>query len=88
MSVASFWNITATLDLGSGVIVSSSGYILTNNHVIQEADDITVTLSDGREFDAEVVGTDAGAQGTDLAVLKINDEKLHFFPIKTDSFWF
>ena len=58
--------------LGSGVIVSSSGYILTNNHVIQEADDITVTLSDGREFDAEVVGTDAGAQGPDLAVLKIN----------------
>ena len=62
--------------LGSGVIVSSSGYILTNNHVIQEADDITVTLSDGREFDAEVVGTDSGAQGTDLAVLKINAEKL------------
>ena len=62
--------------LGSGVIVSSSGYILTNNHVIQEADDIAVTLSDGRQFDAEVVGTDAGAQGTDLAVLKIDAEEL------------
>ena len=42
----------------------------------QEEDDITVTLSDGREFDAEVVGTDSGAQGTDLAVLKIDAEKL------------
>ena len=62
--------------LGSGVIASSSGYILTNNHVIQEADDIKVTLSDGREFDAEVVGTDSGSQGTDLAVLKINADKL------------
>ena len=62
--------------LGSGVIASSSGYILTNNHVIQEADNIKVTLSDGREFDAEVVGTDSGSRGTDLAVLKINADKL------------
>ncbi|MCI0408307.1 MAG: Do family serine endopeptidase, partial [Acidobacteria bacterium] len=54
--------------LGSGVIVDPRGYILTNNHVVQEADEITVTLFDEREFKAKVVGTDSP---TDLAVLKI-----------------
>lgn len=55
--------------LGSGVIVSSEGYILTNNHVIEEADEIDVSLPDGRKAIAKVVGTDPE---TDLAIIKIN----------------
>lgn len=56
--------------LGSGVIVDAeNGYILTNHHVINEADDIAVTLVDGRSFDAELVGSD---EATDLAVIKID----------------
>jgi Do/DeqQ family serine protease len=54
--------------LGSGVIVSPDGFILTNNHVIEEADEIQVTLNDGRTAVAQVIGTDPE---TDLAVLKI-----------------
>lgn len=62
--------------LGSGIIVNESGYILTNNHVIEDADDITVILPGGREFEAELIGTDPGKDGTDLAVLKIDGEDL------------
>ena len=62
--------------LGSGIIVSKSGYILTNNHVIQEANEITVILPGGREFEAELIGTDPGEDGTDLAVLKIDGKDL------------
>ena len=54
--------------LGSGVVVSSDGYILTNNHVVDSATDVLVTLPDRREFKAKVVGTDPR---TDIAVLKI-----------------
>src|SRR5277367_6049308 len=54
--------------LGSGVIISPEGYILTNNHVVDGATDVTVTLHDKREMKARVVGTDAR---TDIAVLKI-----------------
>lgn len=57
--------------LGSGVIVRSSGVVITNNHVIEGADEITVVLSDRREYDAELVLADPG---TDLAVLQINPE--------------
>ncbi len=60
--------------LGSGVIVSLEGYILTNNHVIKDADTITVTLADKREFEGKVVGTDPK---TDIAVVKIDAEGLH-----------
>ena len=67
--------------LGSGVIVSEDGYILTNNHVIEGAEEIVVVLSNGREYKAEVVGTDAGDQGTDLAVLKIDGKNLPVLPI-------
>lgn len=67
--------------LGSGVIVSKDGYILTNNHVIEGAEGIEVVLSNGREYKAEVVGTDAGRQGTDLAVLKIDGNNLPVLPI-------
>ena len=55
--------------LGSGVIISTDGYVLTNNHVIDEADRIRVLLADGRERLATVIGSDAP---TDLAVLKID----------------
>ena len=55
-------------NLGSGVIVSASGYVLTNNHVVESADEIQVTLADGRRTLASVLGTDPD---TDLAVLKI-----------------
>lgn len=59
--------------IGSGVIVSEDGYILTNNHVISGADEIKVKLSDGRESDAEVVGRDLE---TDLAILKVKMKNL------------
>jgi serine protease DegS len=59
--------------LGSGVIINANGYILTNNHVIEGADAIQVTLRDGRSAEAKVVGSDPEA---DLAVLKIEQEKL------------
>jgi serine protease Do len=55
--------------LGSGVIVSPEGYILTNNHVVDGATDVKVTLSDNREFKARVIGTDPK---TDIAVVKID----------------
>ena len=59
--------------LGSGFIIDADGYILTNQHVIEGADRIEVTLSDGRKFPAKVKGQDARA---DLAVLKINGKDL------------
>jgi Do/DeqQ family serine protease len=59
--------------LGSGVIVSPSGYILTNNHVVEEADEIEVILNDSRRTLAKVIGTDPDS---DLAVLKIELERL------------
>lgn len=63
----------AQASLGSGVIVSPDGYILTNNHVIEGADQIEVTLNDRRTAQAHIVGTDPD---TDLAVLKIDLEDL------------
>ena len=63
----------AQAGLGSGVIVSSSGYILTNNHVVEGADDIEVILNDTRKAKAQVIGTDPD---TDLAILKIDLDKL------------
>ncbi|WP_413432539.1 DegQ family serine endoprotease [Crateriforma spongiae] len=59
--------------MGSGVIVRADGYILTNNHVVANADEVTVELSDGTELTAEVVGTDPP---TDLAVLKVDQDGL------------
>lgn len=59
--------------LGSGVIISPDGYILTNNHVVEGADDIEVTLPDSRQAKASVIGTDPE---TDLAILKITLDKL------------
>lgn len=59
--------------LGSGVVVSKDGYILTNNHVVNGADVITVSFNDGRELKAKVVGTDPQ---TDLAVIKVDAKDL------------
>ena len=59
--------------LGSGFIISSDGYILTNSHVVAAADDITVKLNDKREFTAEVIGVDPR---TDVAVIKIDADNL------------
>jgi Do/DeqQ family serine protease len=67
--------------LGSGVIVSADGYILSNNHVVENADDIKVGLPDGKELPAKVVGSDPQ---TDIAVLKIDAKDLAAIPI-TDS---
>jgi len=61
------------IGLGSGVIVSPEGYVLTNNHVVEDATDIEVQLTDGRKARAEVIGTDPE---TDLAVLRIKLDKL------------
>ena len=61
------------ISLGSGVIVSSEGYILTNNHVIEAADEIEVALADGRKVSAKLIGTDPE---TDLAVIKIDMKNL------------
>lgn len=65
--------------LGSGVIVNADkGYILTNNHVIRQADDISVTLQDGRKFKATVVGADPA---TDVAVIRIPPQNLTALPV-------
>ena len=64
--------------MGSGVIVSKNGYILTNAHVVQGASNIEVALSDGRTTQARIIGTDPGS---DLAVLKVNMKNLHPIPI-------
>lgn len=61
----------------SGVIVTADGYIITNNHVIEGANEIEVVLSDQRSYPAKVVGTDPQ---TDLALLKIDEENLNFIP--------
>jgi len=63
--------------LGSGVIVTSDGYIVTNNHVVEEADEVTVALPDKRTFKAKVVGTDPK---TDVAVIKISAVNLPVLP--------
>nr|WP_306174082.1 trypsin-like peptidase domain-containing protein [Pseudoalteromonas shioyasakiensis] len=69
-------------ELGSGVIMSSDGYILTNYHVINNADQIMVILTDGRRFfDVQLIGFDTI---TDLALLKINAEHLPVIPVNND----
>jgi serine protease Do len=67
---------------GSGFIVSEDGHVLTNSHVVNEADRLTVKLSDGRSFQAETIGVD---QRTDLAVIRIEGEKLPTLPLGDSS---
>ncbi len=62
---------------GSGVIINEGGYIVTNNHVVQDAEVVEVTLSNNRSYKAEVIGTDPD---TDLALIKINLTGLKFLP--------
>ena len=60
---------------GSGVIISEDGYIVTNNHVIDDASNVLITLNDGRELPAKIIGTDPN---TDLALLKVDEKNLLF----------
>lgn len=64
--------------LGSGVIISGDGYIVTNNHVIDGADRLEITLNDNRNYEATVIGSDPN---TDLALLKIEADDLHVIPM-------
>lgn len=61
-----------TMALGSGFLINKEGYIITNNHVVNGADKISVKLFDGKEYDAKVIGVD---KETDIAVIKINAKK-------------
>jgi len=65
-------------DKGSGFIISTDGYILTNNHLAEDADKITVKLGDGRKFEAKVIGTDPES---DVAALKIDAEDLSYLEL-------
>ena len=60
---------------GSGVIISADGYIITNNHVVENAEEVTVKLNDNREFKAQVVGRDPS---TDIALLRVKAENLPY----------
>ena len=66
------------IGFGSGVIISKDGYIVTNNHVIEEADEIIVKLNDNREFKGRVIGTDPS---TDLALIKVEGDDLPTLPV-------
>lgn len=66
------------IGMGSGVIISSDGYIVTNNHVVADADELNVLLTDNRTYTANVIGTDPT---TDLALIKIDEEDLPSIPL-------
>jgi Do/DeqQ family serine protease len=68
---------------GSGVIISADGYIITNNHVIDGASEIEITLNDKRKFDAEVIGADSNS---DIALLKIDAKDLNYIPFGDSDF--
>ena len=67
---------------GSGFIISADGYAVTNNHVVKDANEVTVTMNDGTELKAEVIGTDPK---TDLALIKIDSDKKFDFVSFTDG---
>jgi serine protease Do len=77
-----FWQAVPQTGAGSGIIISSDGYIVTNNHVVEGAQKVTVTLSDGSAFEATIVGTDAQ---TDLAVVKIDANNLSYLHFLSNS---
>jgi len=68
---------TPSLAQGSGFFISDDGYVVTNNHVVEDAEDITVTMEDGEKFSAKLVGTDPR---TDLALVKVTDKAKKKFP--------
>lgn len=68
--------------LGSGVIINSDGYILTNNHVVESASAVRISLADKRELKAKVIGTDPR---TDIAVIKVDEKNLPVLPIADSS---
>ncbi|HUU24692.1 MAG TPA: Do family serine endopeptidase [Methyloceanibacter sp.] len=68
---------TPSLAQGSGFFISDDGYVVTNNHVVEDAEDITVTMEDGEKFSAKLVGTDPR---TDLALVKVTDNTKKKFP--------
>jgi serine protease DegS len=68
----------STQGLGSGVIMSDKGYIITNYHVVAQADQVIIALQDGRFFTGQLIGKD---QRTDIAVLKIQAENLPVIPL-------
>ncbi|PLY00852.1 MAG: serine protease [Desulfuromonas sp.] len=63
---------------GSGFIITADGYIMTNNHVVGDADEVQVQLLDGREYEAEIIGTDPGS---DLAIIKVDEKGLPFLKL-------
>ncbi len=63
------------IGFGSGVIISKDGYIITNNHVVENGTEVSVTLNDNREYDAKIIGTDPQ---TDIALLKIEGNDFHY----------
>jgi S1-C subfamily serine protease len=77
-----FWQAVPQTGAGSGIIISPDGYIVTNNHVVDGATKVTVTVSDGDTFEASIVGTD---EQTDLAVLKIGASNLTYLHFLNDS---
>jgi serine protease Do len=77
-----FWQAVPQTGAGSGIIISSDGYIVTNNHVVEGAQKVTVTLSDGSAFKATIVGADVQ---TDLAVVKISANDLSYLHLLNNS---
>ena len=77
-----FWQAVPETGAGSGIIISPDGYIVTNNHVVEGAQKVTATLSDGSVFAATIVGTDAQ---TDLAVVKIDASSLSYLHFLSNS---
>ncbi|UCH15659.1 MAG: Do family serine endopeptidase [Bacteroidales bacterium] len=73
----SYKNPEPVVGFGSGVIISADGYIVTNNHVVDNSDEVFVTLNDKREYEAKVIGTDPS---TDLALIKIDADELFYIP--------
>ncbi len=72
-----------TEGMGSGFVIDAAGFIVTNNHVIDKAEKITIVFSDGKELDAKLIGTDPG---TDIALLKVESSTpLPFVPVGDDS---
>ncbi len=75
-------NLPTQLSAGSGFFISADGYIVTNNHVVENAEEIKVVLKDEREFEAEIVGRD---EATDLAVIKIKGSNFPYVSFENDA---